>query len=160
MFTLYLQPVSTLGNLANVCFSPCLLYRLYQNDWYWDTTEFSDFFFIMSWTNLDLNTYIFEISIVLSVIRILVFAITPSVYMLLKESWWFLHLESERWIGAVNLFTVCCVSKKYDYINLHLNDNSTQKNQSIVFQFFDHKANIYPYLLFAKTSQLVDILYF
>ena len=49
-------------------------YKLYQNDWYWDMTEFSDFFFNMLWTNVDLNAYLFKISIVLSSIRILVYA--------------------------------------------------------------------------------------
>ena len=65
----------------------------------------------------------------------------------------FWHLAWERWIGPVNLFFVCCVSKKYDYINLHLNDNSTQINQCIVFKFSDHKGNIYPYPVLAKTLQ-------
>ena len=49
------------------------------------------------------------------------------------------------WIKATNLFNVCCVSKKHDDINFHLNDSSTQIHKSIVFKFSDHKANICPY---------------
>ena len=62
-----------------------ILYKLYQNDWYWDMTEFSDFFFNMLWTNLDLNVYIFEISIVLSSIRILVYTNSTFRWLLLKK---------------------------------------------------------------------------
>ena len=65
----------------------------------------------------------------------------------------------QRWIRAVNLFIVCCVSEKYDYISLHFNVNSTQIYQSLVFKFSDHKANIFLHV-FAKTLQLVNILYF
>ena len=49
-------------------------------------------------------------------------------YMLLKECCWFVHLASELWIKAViePMCNVCCVSKKYDYISLYLNDNNAQ----------------------------------
>ena len=49
---------------------------------------------------------------------------------------------------------------KYDYINLHLNDNSSQIHLSIVFKLSDHKANICSYSLIAKILELLDILYF
>ena len=39
---------------------------------------------------------------------------------------------------------------KYNYINLHLNDNSPQIHQSIIFKLSDHKANICSYSLIAK----------
>ena len=49
------------------------LYKLYQNDFYWDMIEFSDFFqYVMIRANLDLNTYVLKISLVLPSIRILV----------------------------------------------------------------------------------------
>ena len=49
---------------------------------------------------------------------------------------------------------------KYDYINLHLNDNSSQIHLSIVFKLSDHKANICSYSSIAKILELLDILYF
>ena len=55
----------------------------------------------------------------------------------------------------------CALSEyKYDYINLYLNDNSSQIHQSIVFKLSDHKANICFYSLIAKILELLDILYF
>ena len=53
-------------------------YKLYQNDWYWDMIEFSDFVFTMLWTKLDLSAYIFDISIVLSSTKNLVYANSTS----------------------------------------------------------------------------------
>ena len=79
----------------------------------------------MLWDNLDLNAYIFELSIVLSVIRILVFANSTSVEklpaikgMLVISTFGFGTLD---W----TIEPIHCVLWKYDYINLHLNDKST-----------------------------------
>ena len=116
-------------------------------NWYSDVTEFSDFLSIMLWTNLDQNAYISKISIVLSIIRKLkCLPIAPSVEKLhaIKEMMVIYTFGVEPLDWSSECFIVCCVSKMYDYINLHLNDNSTQINQSIVFKFSDHKANIYP----------------
>ena len=49
-----------------------LIYRLYQNNYYWDIIEFSDFFQYF-WTNWDLYAYRIEISIALSFTIILVY---------------------------------------------------------------------------------------
>ena len=54
---------------------------------------------------------------------------------------------------------VLCV-QNYDYINLHLNDNSSQIHQSTVFKSSQHKANMCSYSLMSKILELLDILYF
>ena len=55
-------------------------------------------------------------------------------------------------------FQCALCEENYDYINLHLNDNSSQIHQSIVFKLWDHKTNICSYSLIAKILELLDIL--
>ena len=83
-----------------------ITYKWYWNDWNWE---------------------LFENSVGVSLIRILVYSLCqhdhPSRlplrnYMLLKECWWVLRFP---WIGPVNLFNVYRVSKSL--LNLHLYDN-------------------------------------
>ena len=50
--------------------------------------------------------------------------------------------------------------QNYDCINLHLNDNSSQIHQLIVFKLLEHKGNMCSYSLMSKVLELLDILYF